>query len=62
MYHYSGKPVKEKIAIAECIETVLRRNEIKSDREDSVLKQASYVDVKPIDTMVAEDSSTYNVK
>ena len=25
MYHYSGKPVKEKIALAECIEAVMQR-------------------------------------
>lgn len=25
MYHYSGKPVKEKVALAECIEKVLGR-------------------------------------
>ena len=25
MYHYAGKPMKEKIALAECIETVINR-------------------------------------
>ncbi len=28
MYHYSGKPLKEKIALAECIETVLEKPDI----------------------------------
>ena len=28
MYHYSGKPTKEKVALAECIEAVLKRDEI----------------------------------
>ncbi|MCM1330105.1 MAG: LlaJI family restriction endonuclease [Ruminococcus sp.] len=28
MYHYSGKPVKEKAALAECIETVLNREPV----------------------------------
>ncbi len=26
MYHYAGKPLKEKVALAECIEAVLKRN------------------------------------
>lgn len=33
MYHYSGKPIKEKVALAECIEEVLGRDEIKSTGE-----------------------------
>jgi len=28
MYHYSGKPLKEKIALAECIEAVMSRNPV----------------------------------
>lgn len=32
MYHYSGKPMKEKIALAECIETVLGRDEVPKPR------------------------------
>lgn len=32
MYHYSGKPMKEKIALAECIEVVLGREEVPSPR------------------------------
>ena len=28
MYHYSGKPMKEKIALAECIETVIHRDPV----------------------------------
>lgn len=30
MYHYSGKPIKEKVALAECIEKVLEREKINS--------------------------------
>ena len=32
MYHYSGKPMKEKIALAECIEAVLGRDEVHKPR------------------------------
>ena len=32
MYHYSGKPMKEKIALAECIEAVLGRGEVPKPR------------------------------
>ena len=35
MYHYSGKPIKEKVALAECIETVMRRDEIKAIGENT---------------------------
>ena len=28
MYHYTGNPVKEKVALAECIEAVLNRDEV----------------------------------
>ena len=61
MYHYSGKPTKEKIALAECIEAVLGRDEIKSTGEAPIPKPVSYVGIKPVDSMVAEDSGSYNV-
>lgn len=61
MYHYSGKPTKEKIALAECIEAVLGRDEIKSTRETLIPKSVSYVGVKPVNYIVAEDSGSYNV-
>ena len=61
MYHYSGKPTKEKIALAECIEAVLGRNEIKSTGEAPIPKPLSYVGLKTVDSMVAEDSDSYNV-
>ena len=32
MYHYSGKPLKEKVALAECIEAVLGRDPVPSPR------------------------------
>lgn len=32
MYHYSGKPLKEKVALAECIEAVLCRDPVPSPR------------------------------
>ena len=63
MYHYSGKPIKEKVALAECIEAVLERDEIKSTGETPIpiLKPVSYVGIKPVDSMAAEDSGSYNL-
>ena len=63
MYHYSGKPIKEKVALAECIEAVLGRDEIKSTGEEPIPKPVSYVGIKSVDSdsMVAEDSGFYSV-
>ena len=60
MYHYSGKPIKEKVALAECIEAVLGRDEIKSTGEAPIPKPVSYVGIKSVASMVAEDSGSYN--
>lgn len=60
MYHYSGKPIKEKVALAECIETVLGRDEMKSTGEAHIPKPVSYVGIKSVDSMVAEDSGSCN--
>ena len=38
MYHYSGKPMKEKIALAESIETVMGRNPVSPAKNASVHK------------------------
>ena len=35
MYHYSGKLMKEKVALAECIETVLTREEVPKPMENT---------------------------
>lgn len=61
MYHYSGKPIKEKVALAECIEAVLGRDEITSTGETPIPKPVSYVGIKSVDSMVAEDSGSYNL-
>ena len=37
MYHYSGKPLKEKVALAECIEAVLKRKDISSSGEKPII-------------------------
>ena len=37
MYHYSGKPLKEKVALAECIEAVLKRKDINSSGEKPII-------------------------
>lgn len=60
MYHYSGKPIKEKAALAESIESVLSRKEIKFTKESSLPKTVSYAR-KPTDSMVAEDRGTYDI-
>lgn len=63
MYHYSGKPLKEKIALAECIEAVLGRPEIAVGAD--VLpehKTIVYDNVPQTVMMVAEDPVPYRVK
>lgn len=54
IYHYSGKPIKEKVALAECIEAVLRRDEIQSTGEASIVHSLSYSTQKPTAMKVAE--------
>lgn len=61
MYHYSGKPIKEKVALAECIEAVLERDEINSAGEIPVPNPVSYIGIKPVNSMIAEDSDSHNV-
>lgn len=60
MYHYSGKPMKEKVALAECIEAVLERKEIPSTGETPVVKSKPYTFPTPTVSMVAEDSTPYD--
>ncbi|MDY5577631.1 MAG: LlaJI family restriction endonuclease, partial [Lachnospiraceae bacterium] len=59
MYHYSGKPMKEKVALAECIEAVLERKEISSTGETPVVKSKPYTFPTPTVLMVAEDPTPY---
>ena len=61
MYHYSGKPIKEKVALAECIEAVLGRDEIKSTGEAPIARPVSYTAPKPAATRVAEPIVPYTV-
>ena len=61
MYHYSGKPIKEKVALAECIEAVLGRDEIKSTGEAPIARPVSYTTPKPATTRVAEPIAPYTV-
>lgn len=65
MYHYSGKPLKEKVALAECIEAVLGRDEIKSTGENSIVPSSSPVTYTTMPTrsasMVAESPAPYGV-
>ena len=59
MYHYSGKPLKEKIALAECIEAVIGRGLLPTYETAKVTKPVIYEmpAVKPL--MVAEDPTPY---
>lgn len=59
MYHYSGKPLKEKIALAECIEAVIGRGLLSTYETAKVTKPVIYEmpAVKPL--MVAEDPTPY---
>lgn len=65
MYHYSGKPLKEKVALAECIEAVLGRDEIKSTGENPIVPLSSPVTYTTMPTkpasMVAESPAPYGV-
>lgn len=59
MYHYSGKPLKEKIALAECIEAVIGRGSPSTYETAKVTKPVIYEmpEIKPL--MVAEDPTPY---
>ena len=65
MYHYSGKPLKGKVALAECIEAVLGRDEIKSTGENPIVPPSSPVTYTMMPTrpasMVAESPAPYGV-
>ena len=65
MYHYSGKPLKEKETLAECIEAVLGRDEIKSTGENPIVPPSSPVTYTTMPTrpasMVAESPAPYGV-
>ena len=65
MYHYSGKPIKEKVALAECIEAVLGRAAITSTGEDPIAplpKPVTYTLPEPRFSMVAEAAVPYGAK
>lgn len=57
MYHYSGKPLKEKIALADCIEAILGRPEILSTGEQPADKSKIYEMPETRISMVAEEPS-----
>ena len=62
MYHYSGKPIKEKVALAECIEAVLGKKAITSTGETPITKITPYTTPVPAASMVAEDPAPYGVE
>ena len=63
MYHYSGKPLKEKIALAECIEAVLGKPSIATGADALPEHRPVVYDFTPPPVMmVAEDPAPYGVK
>ena len=64
MYHYMGNPMKEKVALADCIEAVLGRGEVPSVPETVLLtpiQEPVVYDYYPKSTllMVAEEKAPY---
>ena len=63
MYHYSGKPLKERIALAECIEAVLGKPSIATGADALPEHRPVVYDFTPPPVMmVAEDPAPYGVK
>lgn len=58
MYHYSGKPLKEKVALAECIEIVLDRGPTPSSATNAT--PTVYDGQAQTQSMVTESSVQYN--
>ena len=62
MYHYSGKPMKEKIALAECIEAVMERDPVPPVANAPLPKSLIYKIPEMPDMMVAEPIVEYGEK
>ena len=65
MYHYSGKPIKEKVALAKCIETVLERVAITTTGEEPATylpEPVTYTRPEPKLSRVAETSIPYGTE
>ena len=62
MYHYMGNPMKEKVALAECIEEVLKRGPVPTPA--GVTQTPVIYDYKPSEylAMVAEEPVPYGKK
>lgn len=62
MYHYTGNPMKEKVALADCIEAVLGKGEVPPVGGAPKHTPVSYMDMSPKQSvsMVAE-SLNYNI-
>lgn len=60
MYHYSGKPIKEKVVLAECIEAVLGRDIITTTVKET--KHVTYTMPESSLSMISEASISYGVK
>ena len=63
MYHYAGKPEREKQELAECIEKVINKDPIKGTGEAPVHKEIKYPTISPVaPMMVAESGPEYGSK
>ena len=63
--HYSGKPIKEKVALAKCIETVLERVAITTTGEEPATylpEPVTYTRPEPKLSRVAETSIPYGTE
>ena len=60
MYHYSGKPLKEKVALAECIEAVLGRASLPTYEKNAETTKADIYELPKVQPMmVAEEPTPY---
>lgn len=61
MYHYTGNPMKEKVALADCIEAVLGKGEVPPVSGASKHAPVSYMDIPQQPALMVAESSNYNI-
>lgn len=61
MYHYTGKPMKEKVALADCIEAVLGKGEVPLVSGTPKHIPISYMDIPQLPTLMVAESCNYNM-
>ena len=62
MYHYMGNPMKDKIALADCIEAVLGRGSVPNSAGASPAPVVYEFDPSENLSMVAESPAPYGTK